>query len=174
MLGVKARLYRHRTIALAIAAALAVAACTTVSRDPALVNAPFSIQGVTVPPESLNAYLAAKRGFTSAGGEMRCAYTPLGQRDTRLFVWAMCAERGAVNAADSGAAGSAMSLPAAFTVLVNGRKTQVIGVEVPEDGAGYEQSLERIFPASVRPSVSLEERLHKRRIAALQEYLRGD
>lgn len=157
----------------AIAVVVALAACTTVSRDPALVNAPFSIEGVTVPPETLNAYLADKHGFTSAGGAMRCAYTPLGQSGTRLFVWSLCMERGQANAAAQPDSGSAMSVPAAFTIQVNGSKTQVVNVELPEDGSGYEESLERIFPSSVRPSVNLADKYHQRRLTAMKEYLQG-
>ena len=158
---------------LAATLALTAAACTTVKRDPALVNAPFSIKGVTVPPESLNAYLVEKHGFTSGGGAMRCAYTPLGQSGTRLFVWSLCMERGQPNGATSPDSGSAMSVPAAFTIQVNGTRTQVVGVELPEDGSGYEESLERIFPASVRPSVNLAGKYHERRLVALREYLQG-
>lgn len=149
----------------------AAVACTTVTRDPALVNAPFTIRGITVPPEQLNDYLAQKRGFTSAGGAMRCAYTPLGQSETRLFVWALCLERRQANGAENPDSGSAFSVPAAFTVQLDGSKTQVIGVELPEDGSGYEQSIERIFPASVRPSVNLEPRYHERRLAAMMQHL---
>lgn len=154
-----------------LACLAAVVACTTVTRDPALVNAPFTIRGITVPPEQLNDYLAKQRGFTSAGGAMRCAYTPLGQSDTRLFVWALCLERRQPNGAENPDSGAALSAPAAFTVQLDGSKTRVTGVELPDDGSGYEQSIERIFPASVRPSVNLEPKYHDRRLAAMMQHL---
>ena len=61
-------------------------------QDADSINNPFTVSGVRVEPDSLNAYLAAHRGFTSRGGEMRCAYRPLGQERNRVFVWAICSE----------------------------------------------------------------------------------
>ena len=154
---------------------MGLTACTTVNRGPALVNAPFSIRGVTVPPEALNGYLASHHGFTSIGGQMRCAYTPLGQKGTRVFVWALCLEDGA---ATSGPAdpveGSGLSTPAAFTVRIDGSTPHVVGVELPADGGDYAESVRHIFPASVQPIVNVDMKQHDARLTILREYLASE
>src|SRR2546423_2861496 len=86
-------------------------------QDADSINDPFTVSGARVEPDSLNAYLAAHRGFTSRGGEMRCAYRPLGQSGTRVFVWAVCSEFLAID--NHLVDGSAMSLPAAFAIEVD-------------------------------------------------------
>ena len=115
-------------------------------QDADSINNPFTVSGVRVEPDSLNAYLAAHRGFTSRGGEMRCAYRPLGQERNRVFVWAICSELLAIDGhlVD----GSGMSLPAAFEIEVQSGNPRIVGVEVPEDGNRYAPSIRRIFPAS--------------------------
>ena len=151
---------------------LALAGCTIVSRGPALVNAPFSVRGVTVPPEALNGYLESSKGFSSAGGQMRCAYTPLGQTGMRLFVWALCLERGATAVGPSGPVeGSGFSAPAAFTVRIDGSRAHIVGVELPDDGGDYAESLRRIFPASIQETVNLDAKQNDARLTALQEHL---
>jgi hypothetical protein len=115
------------------------------------INKPFIVNGVRVEPDSLNAYLAAHRGFTSKGGEMRCAYRPLAQRGAKVFVWAVCTELLAVNGRLID--GSGMSLPAAFEIQVDSGRTRVLGVEVPEDGDRYGTSIRRIFPADTWPAI---------------------
>ena len=134
-------------------APLVLLGCTAreTSQSADTINRPFTVGGVRVEPDSLNAYLAAKRGFTSRGGEMRCAYRPLSQHGTRVFVWALCTE---LLAADGHLVnGSAMSLPAAFEIKVDNGQAYVVGVEVPEDGSGYGQSIRRIFPAATWPTI---------------------
>ena len=121
------------------------------TRSADTINEPFTLAGARVEPDSINAYLAAHRGFTSRGGEMRCAYRPLGQRESRVFVWALCSELSAVDGhlVD----GSAMSLPAAFEITVDSGKAHVVGVEVPADGDGYASSIRRIFPERTWPAI---------------------
>ncbi|MFL5555834.1 MAG: hypothetical protein ACJ78D_08575, partial [Gemmatimonadaceae bacterium] len=128
-------------------------ACTgrEANPDDAAINGPFKLNGVRVEPDSLNAYLATHRGFTSRGGEMRCAYRPLGQQDTRVFVWAVCMEMLAMDG--HLVEGSGMSLAAAFRIAVDSGRTRVVGVEVPQDGNGYGPSVRRIFPASTWPAI---------------------
>ena len=109
------------------------------------INRPFIVDGARIEPDSLNEYLAARRGFTSRGGDMRCAYKPLGQGGTKVFVWAVCGELLAVDG--QLVDGSGMSLPAAFEIEIDGGHSRVIGVEVPEDGNRYSASIRRIFPA---------------------------
>ncbi|MFL5598775.1 MAG: hypothetical protein ACJ78I_00075 [Gemmatimonadaceae bacterium] len=115
------------------------------------INRPFTVNRVRIDPDSLNAYLAAHRGFTSRGGEMRCAYKPLGQRDARVFVWALCTELLAIEGHLVN--GSGMSLPAAFQIAVDSGRARIVGVEVPQDGSGYGPSIRRIFPASTWPAI---------------------
>ncbi|HEX9309190.1 MAG TPA: hypothetical protein VF887_00125, partial [Gemmatimonadaceae bacterium] len=128
-------------------ALIALPACAGSEKN----QTPFTVGGIRVDPDSLNAYLATHRGFTSRGGEMRCAYRPLGQRGTRVFVWAVCVELLAVDGhlVD----GSAMSLPAAFDIEVRGSRARVVGVEIPTDGNDYGASIRRIFPPSTWPAI---------------------
>jgi hypothetical protein len=128
-------------------------ACTEGQRNQSAgtINQSFTVNGVHVEPDSLNAYLAAHRGFTSRGGEMRCAYKPLGQRETRVFVWAVCEE---LLAADGRLVdGSAMSLPAAFEIALDSGRPRIVSVEVPEDGSNYGRSIQRIFPSNTWPAI---------------------
>src|SRR2546423_322009 len=120
-------------------------------RSSETINKRFAVNGVVVEPDSLNAYLAAHRGFTSRGGEMRCAYKPLDQRATRVFVWAVCSELVAVG--DHLVNGSGMSLPAAFEIEVPNGRPRITRVDIPEDGDGYAASIRRIFPASTWPAI---------------------
>jgi hypothetical protein len=135
------------------------------------INKPFTVNGARVEPDSLNAYLAAHRGFTSKGGEMRCAYRPLGQSGTKVFVWAICSELLAVDGRLID--GSGMSLPAAFAIEVDGGRARIVGVEVPQDGSGYGPSIRRIFPASTWPSI-FADRGSNHPTAGLGDYLRRD
>jgi hypothetical protein len=115
------------------------------------INQPFTVNGARVEPDSLNDYLAAHQGFTSRGGKMRCAYRPLGQRSTRVFVFAVCAELLAVD--DHLVDGSGMGLPAAFEIAVDSGGPRIVGVEVPEMGNRYAPSIRRIFPESTWPAI---------------------
>jgi len=119
----------------------------------------------------LNAYLAAHRGFKSKGGEMRCAYRPLGQSGTKVFVWAICTELLAVDGRLID--GSGMSLPAAFEIGVDSSRARVLGVEVPQDGNRYSPSIRRIFPASTWPAI-FAERAGDHPAAGLEGYLRRE
>lgn len=138
-----------RTRVFALAALLA---CTgQVEQSVSKINQPFTVNGARVEADSLNVYLAAHRGFTSKGGEMRCAYRPLGQSGTKVFVWAMCSELLGVDGRLID--GSGMSLPAAFQIEVAGGRARIVGVEVPQDGSGYGPSIRRIFPVSTWPAI---------------------
>ena len=135
------------------------------------INKPFIVSGARVDPDSLNAYLAAHRGFTSKGGEMRCAYRPVGQSGTKVFVWAMCSELLAVDGRLID--GSGMSLPAAFEIEVDSGRPHIVGVEVPQDGDHYGPSIRRIFPASAWPAI-FADRARGHPVAGLDAYLRRD
>jgi hypothetical protein len=147
-------------------------ACTgQTDRSADTINKPFTVNGARVEPDSLNAYLAAHRGFTSKGGEMRCAYRPLGQSATKVFVWAICSELLAVDGRLID--GSGMSLPAAFAIEVDSGRSRIVGVEVPQDGSGYGSSIQRIFPASTWPAI-FADRAHGHPTAGLEGYLRRE
>jgi hypothetical protein len=135
------------------------------------INQSFSVAGVRVEPDSLNAYLAKNRGFTSKGGEMRCAYRPLGQRETKVFVWAICSELLAVNGRLIN--GSGMGLPAAFEIKVESGRPRIVGVEVPRDGSGYGASIRRIFPSTTWPAIFADGR-REQPGAGLDDYLRRE
>lgn len=147
-------------------------ACTgsQIDQSAGTINQPFTVNGVRVEPDSLNAYLAAHRGFTSRGGEMRCAYAPLGQRGTRVFVRAICRELLAIDG--HLVEGSGMSLPAAFEIEVDSTRARVVGVEVPEMGNRYAPSIQRIFPASIWPQIFDATGRDRQRGAALGNHLR--
>ena len=119
--------------------------------DAEAINKPFTVSGVRVEPDSLNGYLAGHRGFTSRGGEMRCAYRPLGQSGMRVFVWAVCSELLSVD--NHLVDGSGMSLPAAFQIEVKEGRARVVAAEVPADGSGYGPSIRRIFPPNTWPAI---------------------
>lgn len=144
-----------------------IVACRGVS--PAMstaVDSAFTTSGRALPPERVNAYLQRHLGFTSRGGEMRCAYVPLGQAGDRVFLNTACLEL--VRAGDTLAAGSGRGGPVALQVAVSGDSVAIIAHEVPQDGGGYSESVRRIFPRDVA-----------RRIFAtpvpdtLREHLRG-
>ena len=132
------------------------------------INQPFNIDGVATSPDSLNTYLAAHRGFTSRGGEMTCAYLPLGQQRTRVFVWAVCHEFLAIDGRL--VEGSGMSLPAAFEIKVDSGQAKIVGLEIPADGDRYGPSARRIFPSEIWPQVF--EAPGSDNPAKLTEYLR--
>jgi hypothetical protein len=134
------------------AAALLFACVGQGKHDAGAINGPFTVSGARVDPDSLNAYLAAHHGFTSRGGEMLCAYRPLGQSGTRVFVWAVCTELLSID--NHLVNGSGMSLPAAFQIEVNGGRPRVVTAEIPEDGSGYGPSIRRIFPPDTWPAIS--------------------
>lgn len=113
------------------------------------INGAFSIEHVRVAPESINAYIADHQGFTSLGGQMRCAYAPLGQEAGRVFVWATCIELLPSPSGQELVRGSAMSLPVALQVKTQDGRARIVGSEVPEMGAQYGASIRRIFPESV-------------------------
>ena len=134
------------------------------------INQPFVVNGLRIEPDSLNAYLAAHRGFTSRHGEMRCAYRQLGQSGTKVFVWALCLEL--VSQEGHLVDGSGMSVPAAFQLDVTSGRGRVVGVEIPDDGNRYGPSIRRIFPAITWPSIFAPTETYNQRAMALQRHLR--
>jgi hypothetical protein len=141
------------------------------SESPVAINQPFTVNGVVVEPDSLNTYLAGHRGFTSRGGEMRCAYSPLGQQGTRVFVWAVCNELLAVDGRL--VQGSGMARAAAFEIEVDSMRAKVVGVEVPEDGNRYAPSIRRIFPQRIWRQIFEATGPDRQRGVALAQHLRA-
>ena len=156
--------------AVLFAGALAFIGCRE-SDSPTAINQPFTVNGAIVEPDSLNAYLAAHRGFTSRGGEMRCAYSPLGQQGTRVFVWAVCNELLAVDGRL--VEGSGMARAAAFEIEVDSMRAKVVSVEVPEDGNRYAPSIRRIFPQSIWQQIFEATGRDRQRGVALAQHLRA-
>jgi len=153
-------------------ALVALFACTgrQTNQTAAAINQPFIVNGVSIEPDSLNAYLVAHHGFTSHGGEMRCAYAPLGQEGTRVFVWATCSELLAVD--DHLVDGSGVSMPAAFEIEVDSARARIVGVEVPEMGNRYAPSIRRIFPESIWPQIFGANERYRQSGVALSDHLR--
>jgi hypothetical protein len=162
---------RGDEIARSFALAVLLACTRRVDQSADTINKPFIVNGVRVEPDSLNVYLAAHRGFTSKGGEMRCAYRPLGQSATKVFVWAVCTELLAVDGRLID--GSGMSLPAAFQIEVDSDRPRVLGVEVPQDGNRYGPSIRRIFPGDTWPAIFANGG-RDQPAAGLGDYLRRD
>ena len=101
---------------------------------------------------------------------MRCAYAPLGQEGTRVFVWAVCGEH--LVARGQLFDGSGMSMPAAFEIATDSGRARVVGVEVPEMGNRYAPSIRRIFPESTWPQIFDAHDRYRQRGMALGNYLR--
>ena len=148
--------------AAAVVASWLVPACApdrAPERSPAPdADVPFVFGGRPLDAARLNGHIAKRLGFTSRGGEMRCAYLPLGQTDpapdagqqsriVRVYVSTLCLEL--VRDADSLASGSGRGGPAAVTVILEGDSLQLADVEVPPDGGGHAAGVRRIFPAAI-------------------------
>jgi hypothetical protein len=157
--------------ALLFAGLLAFIGCRR-NENPIAINQPFTVNGVVVEPDSINTYLAAHRGFTSRGGEMRCAYSPLGQQGTRVFIWAVCNEILAVDGRLVD--GSGMARPAAFEIEVDSTGARIVGVEVPEDGNRFSPSIRRIFPERIWPQIFEATSRGRQRGVALAKHLRAE
>ena len=154
---------------------LAAAACAGGGEAPTAstaVDSAFTVGGRPVPPALLNGYVARHEGFTSRGGAMRCAYTPLGQEDDRLFVYTLCLEL--VREGDSLAAGSGRGGPVALRVVREGDSVRVASHEVPADGGGQAASIRRIFPGPVAQQIFAPAAFHIARVDTLQAHLRAE
>ena len=111
------------------------------------IDAALTVHGRALPAARVNAYLAARLGFTSRGGTVRCAFRPLGQEDDRVFVETLCLEL--VAEGDSVTTGSGRGGPVALRVAAAGDSLAIVGHEVPQDGGGHAASIRRIFPPAV-------------------------
>jgi hypothetical protein len=136
-----------RTVTCAGSCVLVIAACTDVTDSSTAVDSVFTISGRALPPANVNAYLEQHLGFTSRGGQMRCAYVPLGNDADRVFVNTACMEF--VRAGDTLATGSGRGGPVALRVAIVGDSAAIVGHEVSQDGGGYSESVRRIFPEEV-------------------------
>ena len=135
------------------------------------VDSAFTVAGRTVPPPLLNRYVAEHEGFTSRGGEMRCAYVPLGQEGDRLFINTLCLEL--VRDGDTLAPGSGRGGPVALRVVAAGDSVRVVSYEVPADGGGHAASVRRIFPATVVERIFAPAAVHNARTDTLETHLRA-
>jgi hypothetical protein len=125
----------------------AMAACGRAAIAPppsTAVDSTFTLDGRQIAPSVLNRYIAEHLGFTSRGGQVDCAYLPLGQDSTRIYLNSLCLEF--VPDADSFAVGSGRGSPVALRVGVEGDSVRVRSHETPVDGGGYLASVRRIFP----------------------------
>jgi len=163
------RTLRGRAAA-ALAALSTGAACAPTGPATVPVDPPLTVAGVVVPPDSLNAYVVTHAGFTSRGGRMRCAYTPLGQRGERVFLWALCLEL--LSDGDSLVGGSGLSAPVALTVRSDGGVPRVVALERPRDGDEYGPSVRRIFPITIWPRIFAKPAVDNVRARALEGALR--
>ena len=128
----------------------AIAGCGTNDVIPApstAVDSAFTIDGRQIVPSSLNEYIASHLGFSSRGGAPQCAYLPLGQDSTLLFLNSLCLEL--IAEGDSVAVGSGRGGPVALHVGVEGDSVRVRSHETPVDGGDYRASVRRIFPARI-------------------------
>jgi hypothetical protein len=134
------------------------------------IDSTFTLAGRPVPPSLINRYVAERLGFTSRGGEMLCAYIPLGVERDRVFVNTLCLEL--VRDGDSLAAGSGRAGPVALRVGADGDSVRVVSHEVPADGGGHAESIRRIFPPGVVRRIFAPTQLHNAGVAALESHLR--
>ncbi|MDQ6770134.1 MAG: hypothetical protein M3Z54_09115 [Gemmatimonadota bacterium] len=135
------------------------------------INGAFSVEHVRVAPDSLNAYIADHQGFTSLGGQMRCAYAPLDQDAGRVFVWAICIELLPSPDRQELVRGSAMSLPVALQVETQDDRARIVGIAVPQMGDQYGTSIRRIFPESLWPRIFPHTEIENARGRALAKQL---
>jgi hypothetical protein len=135
------------------------------------VDSAFTVAGRRVPPPLLNRYVAEHEGFTSRGGEMRCAYVPLGQEGDRLFINTLCLEL--VRDGDTLASGSGRGGPVALRVAPAGDSVRVVEHEVPADGGEHAASVRRIFPAAVVDRIFAPTAVHNARADTLETHLRA-
>ncbi len=167
----------HPIIGLVLAAP--IAACTGPRGDdaaqiasPSSVDSTLTVAGRTVSPALINRYVAQRLGFTSRGGQMRCAYTPLGVDGDRLFVSTLCLEL--FRDGDSLATGSGRGGPVALRVAAEGDSVRVVSHEVPMDGGGHAESIRRIFPPGVVERIFAPTSVHNAHVGRLEYYLRGE
>jgi hypothetical protein len=136
------------------------------------IDSAFAVAGRRIPPAAINAYVAGRLGFTSRGGEMRCAYTPLGAAGDRVFVNTLCLEL--VRDGDSLAAGSGRGGPVALRVAADGDSLRFLSHEVPADGGGHAASIRRIFPPDVVDRLFAPTPVRNAHAGRLEYYLRGE
>src|SRR5215204_6485967 len=131
-----------------LAGALLACAKTDVALPVSMaIDSAFTVEGHPIPPAVVNGYIAERLGFTSRGGAMQCAYLPLGQDSTLVYVNSLCLEL--VSQDDSVVTGSGRGGPVALLVGVTGDSVRVESHQVPTDGGGYLTSVRRIFPARI-------------------------
>ena len=171
------RSVRH-VVALVLAGA-GVAACRTApdadsvaAGSAASIDSTFAVGGRLVRPALLNEYVARRLGFTSRGGEMRCAYTPLGTSGDRVFVNMLCLEL--VRDGDTLAVGSGRGGPVAVRIGSDGDSVRVLSHEAPADGGGHAASIRRIFPPDIAARIFAPAAAHNVLAGRLEYYLRGE
>jgi hypothetical protein len=138
---------------------------------PLSVDSTLTVVGRRVPPALLNRYVAQQLGFTSQGGEMRCAYLPLGVAEDRVFLNTLCLEL--VRAGDSLTIGSGRGGPVALRLQVDANSVRVVSHEAPVDGGGHAASIRRIFPPLIADRVFARVPDHNA-ATLLQSYLWGE
>src|SRR5829696_398942 len=131
-----------------LAGALLACAKTDVALPVSMaIDSAFTVEGHPIPPAALNRYIAERLGFTSRGGAMQCAYLPLGQDSTLVYVNSLCLELMAQD--DSVVTGSGRGGPIALRVGIEGDSVRVRSHQVPIDGGGHLASMRGIFPARI-------------------------
>jgi hypothetical protein len=78
---------------------------------------------------------------------MQCAYLPLGQDSTSIYLNSLCLEL--VPDGDSSATGSGRGGPVALRIGVENDSVRVRSHQVPVDGGGHLASVRRILPAGI-------------------------
>ena len=178
-------LQRPRVL-LAVALIAACAPDGSTNRVPAApIDAPLVVEGVILDPARVNRHLASRIGFTSRGGQMRCAYVPLGSavpasdslrgraRIVRLPLSTLCLEL--VREGDSLAAGSGRGGPVAVTVIAEGDSLRLTDVDVPPDGGGHAAGIRRIFPPEIADRILVRTAgQHNAESGALEAQLREE
>lgn len=173
-------------ILLALVAVVVVARRGMSTDEPGIdeqrVNASYSFDGRTVTAQRVNDFLSARLGFTSRGGEMRCAYVNVGQEPAsgaaatdgrvRLYLEALCLEH--VRDGDSLATGSGRWVPAAVSGVIDGDSVRLTDVEVPRDGAVDAAAIRRIFPRPIAQRLLRPTRASLRPRQRMERVLRDD
>ena len=132
---------------IALTAIAFAAGCDRPSAREVSTDSVIDVEGRSLSPQSINGYLEKTLGFTSAGGQVRCAHTVLGQQDARVFLETFCMEF--VRSADTVTSASGRAGPVALTIAPEGDSLRIVSHEVPADGGGHAESMRRIFPADI-------------------------
>ena len=97
--------------------------------------------------EKINDYLISNIGFTSYGGDVFCAFTPLNSEQGEngyLYLWVLCQEYYLDQ--EILTEGGGISVPVSLQIQDRNEHFDIIGHNKPRPGSYYGPDVERLFP----------------------------